>query len=478
VNGETRIHIAGLGPGNPAQVTEETRRLLASGLPVILRTRHHPSAAALAPGAEDCDDLYASGRSFDEVYRAVVERVLARAEDGPVVYAVPGHPLFAERTVTLLLAAAREAGLMAHVYPAVSFVDAAAGALGLDFASVQVCDATDLRVDPLRPALIHQVFDRDTVSALKLALLDLYPGEHEVQVLRALGTGEEAARRVPLGELDHGPFGYLDTVYVPAIAPLEDVRRFDGLLYIIRSLLGPGGCPWDREQTHVSLRPYLLEETYEALEAIDSGDVAALAEELGDILLQVVLHAGIAEGAGEFSIGDVTEHISRKLIRRHPHVFGEGNAKTAAEVEANWEQLKKAEKKSRESVLDGVPKELPALAASQAIQSRARKVGFDWPDIEGPLEKLREEIAEFARAELAPERADEFGDILFVLVNIADHLGIDAEQALRGANAKFRRRFGEVERLAQEEGIDLRDMDLAGLDALWDRAKAGERHAL
>jgi MazG family protein len=181
-------------------------------------------------------------------------------------------------------------------------------------------------------------------------------------------------------------------------------------------------------------------------------------------------------------MGDVVEHIARKLVRRHPHVFGEGaaagTAKTAAEVEANWEQLKKAEKHSRESVLDGVPKDLPGLAASQAIQSRARKVGFDWPDVEGPLEKLREEIAEFAHATGETDRADEFGDILFVLVNIADHLGVDAEQALRGANGKFRRRFGEVERLAREEGLDLRDLDLAGLDALWDRAKASERHAL
>ena len=478
VDDTVRLHIVGLGPGNPEQVTGETRALLASGVPVILRTRHHPSAEALAPGPTDCDDLYTGGRSFEAVYAAVVERVLARATQGPVVYAVPGHPLFAETSVTLILAAARQADLHARVYPAVSFVDAAAAALGLDFQGIQVCDATDLRIDPQRPALVHQVFDRDTVSALKLSLLDVYPAEHRVTVLSALGAHGQSLRETSIAELDHRPFGYLDTVFVPAIPPLEDVRRFDGLLHVIRTLLAPGGCPWDREQTHLSLRPYLLEEAYEALEAIDSGDSAALTEELGDVLLQVVLHTGIAENAGDFGIGDVVEHICRKLIRRHPHVFGEGTARTAAEVEANWEQLKKAEKEGRESVLDGVPKDLPGLAASQNIQSRARKVGFDWPDIEGPLEKLREEIAEFARANTDTERADEFGDILFVLVNIADHLGIDAEQALRGANSKFRRRFGQVERLAREEGHDLRALDLAGLDALWDRAKAAEHHAL
>jgi tetrapyrrole methylase family protein/MazG family protein len=236
-------------------------------------------------------------------------------------------------------------------------------------------------------------------------------------------------------------------------------------------LHAPGGCPWDREQTHASLRPHLLEESYEALEAIDAGDAAALTEELGDVLLQVLMHAEVGARDGTFQLADVVEHIARKLIRRHPHVFGDATASSAEEVYQNWEQLKKTEK-TRESILEGVPSTLPALAASQSIQGRARRVGFDWPDIEGPLEKLREEIGEFARAATAPEREDEFGDILFVLVNIADHLGIDAEQALRGANAKFRRRFGAVEQLAAARGQDLKQLDLAGLDALWDEAKA------
>ena len=439
----------GLGPGDPKHVTVETRELLASGLPVLLRTRHHPSAAVLAPAAPDCDDLYAAGRAFEDVYEAIVERVLATAAGGPVVFATPGHPLMAEKAVETLIARARERGAGYRVYPAVSFIDLAAATLGLDLGTIQVCDATALRIDPLRPALVHQLFDRDVVAALKLELLELFPAGHGVTVLSSLGTESEAARAVALHELDRTAFGHLDTLFVPALAPLEDVRRFDGLLYIVRTLLAPEGCPWDREQTHESLRQYLLEETYEALEAIDNNDMDALAEELGDVLLQVALHSGMAEAAGEFESGDVMEHINRKLIRRHPHVFGDGTAKTAGEVALKWDELKK-EEKGRESALDGVPKALPALAASQAIQSRARKVGFDWPDIEGPLEKLHEELAEFARAEGAAERADEFGDVLFVLVNVADHLGLDAEQALRGANDKFRRRFGAVERLAGE----------------------------
>jgi tetrapyrrole methylase family protein/MazG family protein len=471
----TVVHIVGLGPGAPGHLTEETRALLASGLPVILRTRHHPVVGALPElaKARDCDDLYASGGSFEAVYEAAAGRVLEAASSGPVVYAVPGHPLMAEQSVVRLLALARERGVGARVYAAVSYVDISAAALGLDLGTVQLCDALDLRIDTWRPALISQVYDRDTVTALKLRLLDTYPHDHEVSVLSALGTADERVRVVPLSELDHRAYGYLDSVYVPAIAPLEDVRRFDGLHHVIDRLHAPDGCPWDREQTHETLRPHLLEESYEALEAIDRDDPAALTEELGDVLLQVLMHAAVAERLEEFSFGDIVEHIARKLIRRHPHVFGEGTAATAEEVYQNWEALKQQEK-PRQSILDGVPTTLPALAASQSIQGRARRIGFDWPDVDGPLEKLREELDELARASDASEREDEFGDILFVAVNIADHLGIDAEQALRRANLKFRQRFGEVERLAVERGVDLKDLDLAGLDALWDEAKAAE----
>lgn len=468
----TRIHIAGLGPGSPAHLTTETRELLAAGHPIILRTRHHPVVGALAElaGATDCDDLYARGADFEMVYAAMARRVLDAARVSPVVFAVPGHPLIAEESVVRLLALAKTEGVPARAYPAVSYADVAAVALGRDLATIQLCDALDLRIDTWRPALISQVYDRDRVTSLKLRLLDIYPAEHEVTVLSALGTPEETIATVPLSALDHRAYGYLDSVFVPPIAPLDDVRRFDGLQHVIERLHAPDGCPWDREQTHATLRPHLLEESYEALEAIDRGDPDALTEELGDVLLQVLMHTAVAERLEEFSTGDVVEHIARKLIRRHPHVFGEGTASTADEVYQNWEALKKQEK-PRQSILDGVPATLPALAASQAIQGRARRVGFDWPDVDGPLEKLREEITEFAQAETASEREDEFGDILFVAVNIADHLGIDAEQALRGANQKFRSRFGAVERMARERGLDLKALDLAGLDALWDEAK-------
>jgi tetrapyrrole methylase family protein/MazG family protein len=474
------LHVVGLGPGSPELLTRETADLLASGLPVILRTRHHPTVEAIDPGRlfATCDDLYQSAASFEDVYSAVVERVLAAARSGDTIYAVPGHPLVAERTVTLLLAAARAEALAVVVHPAISYADLAAVALGVDIGTVQLCDALDLRVDTQRPALISQLFDRDTTTALKLRLLDQYPTEHRVTVLTALGTVSQSLREVALHELDHRPFGYLDCLYLPAIAPIDDVRRFDGLAYVIDRLHAPDGCPWDREQTHESLRPHLLEESYEALEAIDAADPVRLTEELGDVLLQVLMHAAVARRQGTFSFADVAEHIARKLIRRHPHVFGEAQAKTSDQVYRDWEVLKRAEKPTT-SILEGVPATLPALAASQSLQGRARRVGFDWPDIEGPLAKLVEEVGEFARADTFGDgdREDEFGDILFVVANIAQRLDIDAEQALRRANEKFRRRFGAVERLADERHLDLKDLDLAGLDALWDEAKATESAA-
>ena len=259
--------------------------------------------------------------------------------------------------------------------------------------------------------------------------------------------------------------------------PSDDLRSFDALEAIIRRLHGPEGCPWDREQTHESLRPHLLEEAYELLEAIDSGKAEPIAEELGDVLLQVLMHAAVAERLGEFELGDVVSRIAAKLIARHPHVFADATAETAEDVRENWDVLKQKERPNR-SRLDGVPASLPALSESQTIQGRARRAGFDWPDIHGPLEKLSEEIAELALAETEKDREEEFGDVLFVIAHIAQTMGVDGEQALRRANGKFRRRFGLVERWAMEESLDLNELDIAALDELWERAKASERGQL
>lgn len=466
------LYIAGLGPGSADLVTGAVLKVLNGTTPVILRTRHHPTVAELGlAAAHDCDDLYSQGADFDAVYREIAERVLAAASDGDMVYAVPGNPLVAEQSVELILAAAAERGIAVRLLPGLSYVDCAAVALRTDLGNVQLCDALRLRIDSQRPALVSQLHDRDTLSELKLALLDIYPADHEVTLLRELGAEGEQTRTSTLAQLDHHAAGYLDALFIPPLAPIDDVRRFDGLAYIIERLHAPDGCPWDREQTHESLRHHLLEEAYEALDAIDRGDPSSIAEELGDVLLQVLMHGAVGEREGTFTFGDIAEHITLKLVRRHPHVFGDVQASSAEEVYQNWEALKQVERPEG-SILDGVPRTLPALAASQSIQGRARRVGFDWPDIEGPLDKLVEEVREFAHAATAGEREEEFGDILFVLANIGERLGIDTEQALRGANDKFRSRFGYIETTARERQIELTSMNLQELDVLWNEAKA------
>ena len=251
----------------------------------------------------------------------------------------------------------------------------------------------------------------------------------------------------------------------------EKLSHFDTLVEIIARLRGPGGCPWDREQTHASLREDLLEECYEVLEVLDEGDVKRLGEELGDLLMQVVFHAQIAAEAGEFEISDVIRSISTKLIQRHPHVFGSLKVKDADEVLVNWEALKRNERGSETSILANVPKQLPALSYSQDIQSRVARIGFDWEDIEGVIDKLVEEVNEFKQADSQEKKAREFGDLLFTLVNIVRRLGVDSESVLREANRRFYRRFSYMEEVCHQRGVNFGDLSFDEQNALWEEAK-------
>lgn len=253
---------------------------------------------------------------------------------------------------------------------------------------------------------------------------------------------------------------------------MDKPGEFQTLVSIIDRLRSPDGCPWDREQTHLSIRDSLLEECYEVLEALDAKDTRELKTELGDLLMQVVFHARIAAENGDFTINDVIEGIVAKLVRRHPHVFGGKDAANSAEVLRHWEDIKKAERPEKASMLDGAPKAMPALAYSQEIQGRVARVGFDWKDDEGVLDKLAEEIEELKNSKTTAEREDEFGDVLFTMVNYARRQGIDAESALRSAGRKFYERFKLMENYCCEQGVSFKELTFEQQNALWERMKA------
>ena len=330
----------------------------------------------------------------------------------------------------------------------------------------------------------HGPAGRDPLGTLRR----LYPADHPIGRFGAAEGGT-------VGALTADDLG--GAFYLAPVAPELAVASPWAMPWISERLRRPDGCPWDREQTHESLRNHLLEEAYEVYDALGAGATLALAEELGDLLLQVILHAQLAAEEGVFDLTDVNAAIAAKIVRRHPHVFGDAEARTASDVNRQWERIKADERAGAadaaasagstdgaastdpapepKGALDGVSRILPALAASQEMQERAANIGYEWPSVEGVLDKVTEEIGEFADAATSAERAEEYGDLLFVLVNVARWHGIEAEAALRSANDKFRRRFRSVERQAAGRGVALKDLDFEGLDALWDAAKQEER---
>ena len=388
---------------------------------------------------------------------------------------------------------------------------------GLDAsAGIQIVPAERLTSTPIeasRPLLVVPLAmlgaGAATTPAATTPAAPPLPGRHGPQgrdpiaVLRSLYPSEGIVARLGPGSRDAGADETATTtiaeleaadltrpLYVAPVAPELASAGPWSMPYISDRLRQPDGCPWDREQTHATLRKHLLEEAYEVYDALEGGATPALAEELGDLLLQVVLHAQLAAEAGVFDLADVQAAIARKIVRRHPHVFGDAVARTSADVNRQWERIKAGEREEAaraasgtaappppKSALDGISGSMPALAAAQEMQERAAALGYDWPDIEGVLDKVAEELGELARADTAADRQEEFGDLLLVAVNVGRKLGIEAEVALRAANHKFRSRFGRVERMAHERGVALRELDFAALDQLWDAAKAEERAA-
>lgn len=354
-------------------------------------------------------------------------------------------------------------------------IEPALRALDLDdLPGLQLLDAgafAGLYHPPLNPDVAALVLPvrAEHLSDLQQVLLNQYPATHALRLVHFSDTGAAAAPAL-LGELQRAALDGEGALYVPPLAVPSSLERFQDTIAHLRA---PEGCPWDRKQTHQSLRPYLLEETYEVLDALDSGDVGALREELGDLLLQIVLHSQIAVDAGEFRMADVIAAIDEKIVRRHPHVWGTTEVQDDQDVKVNWDRLKQVEKqKTRQSRLDGVSKSLPALSQAFSYQDRAARVNFDWDTVEPVIAKLYEEIEEVLTAEDAEARAGEIGDLLFAAVNLARWLDVEPESALRGSNARFYRRFSYIEQEAERQGRTLDEMTLAEMDTLWDQAKA------
>jgi tetrapyrrole methylase family protein/MazG family protein len=556
---QIKITIAGLGAGSPGGITLGAWEALKSSSCIMLRTGKHPVVDWLSREGisfATFDSVYEEEPGFQQVYARIAEEVIRRARTSDkVLYAVPGHPLVAEESVRLIIEKAEREGLEVELLPAASFLDDLFTALRFDPGmGLQVIDGLRLEQKPPLPdraAVITQVYSRLVAADVKLTLLEIYPPEHQVTVVRGAGIpGLEKIRKIPLCELDRLAWvDHLTSVFVPELSSRTwefrrgnwDVGRegkkqvecgqaagdlgdtgseeeievvqvyededgvceaenifeeelhadeegldqaclypLDSLIKILARLRGEGGCPWDREQDHRSLRPYLIEETYEVLEAIGEEDVYKICEELGDLLLQIVFHAQIADEESYFNMNDVIEGISEKMIRRHPHVFGSVAVKDSKEVLINWEKIKAEEKAGNKtaSLLSGVAKSLPSLMRAVKLQEKAASVGFDWPDYRGALAKVREEIVELESAISSSKPVEierELGDLLFSMVNLARLLGIDPDTALMETSGKFIRRFAFIEKTAGLAGKELRSCTLSELDEWWENAKKLEK---
>ena len=472
-----KIEVIGLGAGNIEQLPFGLYQTLKNAPTTIYaRTLDHPVITYLQEEGvhfQSFDMIYEKHHQFDAVYEEIVDILVRQAETEDILYAVPGHPMLAERTVQLLLA---HPTADIHLLGGQSYLDDLFTALKIDpIDGFQFVDGTSFDRTSLQykqHIIFCQVYDAFIASDVKLALLEDLPAHYEVTIVEAAGTVNEKLLTVPLEELDRVmEMSNLTSVYVP---PIKEAlpHHFQTLRETIQILRGPNGCPWDRKQTHASLRKYLQEEAYELIDAIQREDDEGIIEELGDVLLQVMLHSQIGEDDGYFTVDDVIRSITEKMIHRHPHVFGDGeNNKT-------WDELKREEKSElKHSMLDDIITFAPALQVADEVQRKAAKVGFDWDEVTDVWLKWEEELQEFKEAAEANDEKEmekEFGDMLFVLANIARFYDIYPEHALQQTNEKFIRRFKYVEQCVKESNKEFHDFTLAQLDHFWNEAKKKE----
>ena len=481
------IKIVGLGPGASDALTVGALRVLEESKNIYFRTEIHPTVDFIKSKNikfNTYDHFYDSSKSFDEVYKNIAEDLIkVYKEFGDVVYAVPGHPLVAEKSVSNIMELCDKENIEYEILPAVSFVDAMMDRLKIDpIEGLKIIDAFDINnqiLDKRIGTIITQVYNPFIASEVKLKLLECYDDETEIIYVRAAGIeGLESIRKIPIYELDmQEDIDYLTSLYIPK--DLNNKKDINDLIALIDTLRGDDGCPWDREQTHESLKDAIVEESYEVKDAIEKEDDDALIEELGDVLLHVIFHSSIGKEDGYFDFNDVVLGIYNKMIERHPHIFGEENIDTSSEVEKSWDKIKK-EEKGFETVtqeLEGVAKALPALIRAHKIQNKARKVGFDWDNVEDASKKVIEElneVLEVYNTENKDRITEEVGDLLFACVNVSRFLDVNEEEALNKTIDKFIKRFSYIESAALKNNKTLKEMTLQEMDELWNEAKKQE----
>lgn len=482
-----KICIIGLGPGDINSLTLGAVEKINDGNRVYLRTEKHPTVEYLKRKEIEYstyDFIYDEEEEFSRVYEKICYDLIQNAEKyGIINYCVPGHPLVAERTVSLLLESEKEKKIEIEIISGLSFIEPMISSVGMDpINGLKIIDGLNIAeqsVDINTDNLITQVYNQMRASDLKLELVDIYGDEYLIQVVKSAGIdGEEKKITIPLYELDRLDWiDHLTSIYIPKMQrDKKDKYDLFDLMSIMKVLRGRDGCDWDRKQTHDSLKPYLIEEAYEVVDAIENGDIDDIVDELGDLMLQIVFHSQIGIEEGSFNIYDVTTAICKKLIRRHPQVFSEYLKSEDRDISYNWNDIKAKEKdmSTYTDRMKNVTKGLPALMKSVKIQNRASDVGFDWPDASGALEKLEEELEE-VKKELDENNIyrleEEIGDLIFSTVNLARFFNINPEVAVNTTINKFIRRFEFIENDCINQGKDMKTMKLEELDDLWGQAK-------
>lgn len=462
------VSIVGLIEGRRSDAILERLRRAAT---VVVPHRDWPPIAALEAQGIALTPLAELGVSADSPVEEVVDAMVALSREGDLAYLAPGYPLLREGIVSGLLA---RSGESVEVFPDASPLQVMLMALDVDLtADLDIVDVRSLRAGEIRRdshLVVSGVGDEGQLRHAADKLAKSYPAEHAVVVAGCVPGGGFELGMHTVATLADAEVCPSSAVYVGPSHPVPP-RGFEEFVRLIAVLRGPGGCPWDRAQDHMSLRQNMIEEAFEAVAAIEADEPAELAEELGDVLLQVVLHAQMAAESGDFTIDDVVDGIISKIRRRHPHIFGGAASGTPEEVLKRWDEIKRQEK-ADEGVFDGIPHALPALMYAAKLSRRAVAVGFEWPTLEAVWDKVHEEIEELEATEPGSgEAAEEIGDLLFTVVNLARKQGIDAEAALRGTCEKFRTRFSAVEAEAAARGISLDEMGLGEMERVWQSAK-------